>query len=306
MSIAFIATGDIAIPTFLHLIETGRKPLVLITQPDKPVGRSQSNAIPPAIKQHALSHNIPVWQPEKISEAAVPLTTLAPDFAIVMAYGQIIGKSVRNAPNKAIINLHASILPKYRGASCIQSAIQNGDTETGITVMHVIRELDAGNIISTKKIPILPHETAGELHDRLATLAPAALDEALTILTQNPKSGTPQDPTAVSHSPKLLRDHGLLDLTQPAETIQRTIRAYHPWPGTYTITQLKGKPKRIKIFPPTQISNTPIPPNQLRNENGQLLLGCHNSSLILSTVQPEGSKIMPAHSFANQLPPNII
>ena len=131
LKLAFIATGDIALPTFRHLIEKGPKPYLLITQPDKPVGRSQSSAVPPEIKTLALIHGIPVWQPEKIGDISADLTTLAPDIAVVMAYGQIIGKAVRNAPTQAIINLHASILPKYRGASCIQSAIANGDAETG-------------------------------------------------------------------------------------------------------------------------------------------------------------------------------
>jgi len=302
MTLAFIATGDIALPTFRHLIATGRKPAVLITQPDKPIGRSQSTAVPPAIKILAISHNIPVWQPEKISEIADDLADLHLDIAIVMAYGQIIGKAVRKAPKKAIINLHASLLPKYRGASCIQSAILNGDSETGITVMHVIRELDAGDIICSKTIPILPHETAGELHDRLADISPAAIDEALEILSINPKSGTPQDSTLVSHAPKLLRDHGHLDLNQPAEFIERTIRAYHPWPGTFTTIPIKGKTKRIKIFPPTQATNIPIPHSQLSFQNNQLLLGCaNNTSLSLTQLQPEGSKIMPAQAFANQL-----
>ena len=231
MKIAFIATGDIALPSFLHLVHHGPKPCLLITQPDKPVGRSQSSFLPPQIKKIALEHEIPVWQPEKIGEIAGELAELAPDFVVVMAYGQIIGKAVRNAADKAIINLHASILPRHRGASCIQSAIANGDAETGITVMHVIRELDAGDVISVQKLPIGDDETAGELHDRLATLGPAALSEALAILSENPDAGTPQNPQGVTHSPKLLREDGRLDLIKPAVELERLIRAYHPWPG---------------------------------------------------------------------------
>lgn len=301
MTLAFIATGDIALPTFRHLIGHGPKPVLLITQPDKPVGRSQSGTVPPAMKTVAISHNIPVWQPEKIQEIAADLATLAPDIAVVMAYGQIIGKAVRDASQKAIINLHASLLPKYRGASCIQSAIANGDPETGITIIRVIRELDAGDIISVKKIPIGARETAGELHDRLAHLGPAALTEALGILSRNPSAGTPQNSALVTHAPKLLREHGRLDFSQSSETLERTIRAYHPWPGTFTEIAIKGKSKRLKIFPPTSLVNHPLPPGEISVHEGELLIGCGNGSLALTTVQLEGSRIIPAAAFANSL-----
>jgi len=299
MTLAFIATGDIALPTFRHLIKSGRKPVLLITQPDKPIGRSQSSAVPPEIKTVAIEHGIPVWQPERIGEIAEDLTNLNPDFVIVMAYGQIIGKAVRKTAKHAIINLHASILPKYRGASCIQSAIANGDSETGITIMHVIRELDAGDIVSVKKIPISKQETAGELHARLADLGPAALDEALEILSKKPAAGMPQAPEEVTYAPKLLRENGRLDFSQPAEAIEKTIRAYHPWPGTFTEIPVKGKSKRLKIFPPVEIREHPLPAGELLSQEGELLIGCGEKSLALSKVQPEGSKRMSATAFAN-------
>lgn len=301
MTLAFIATGDIALPTFRHLIAHGPKPCLLITQPDKPVGRSQSSAVPPEIKTVATEHGIPVWQPEKIGDIADELANLHPDFLVVMAYGQIIGKAVRKAAKKAIINLHASILPKYRGASCIQSAIANGDTETGITIMHVIRELDAGNIISVRKTPIAQGETAGQLHDRLAELGPAALSEALEILVKDPRSGSPQNPAEVTYAPKLLREDGRIDFTRPAESIERMIRAYDPWPGTFTEVPVKGRTKRLKIFPPAEIRPHLLPPGELAIREGELLIGCGGKSLALSEVQPEGSKRMSATAFSNSL-----
>jgi methionyl-tRNA formyltransferase len=167
--------------------------------------------------------------------------------------------------------------------------------------MHVIRELDAGDIISKKIILIGPQETGGELHDRLADLGPSALDEALEILATNPKAGTPQNPDQVTYAPKLLREHGRLDFTQSAETLQRTIRAYEPWPGTFTEVSAKGKSKRLKIFPPTSISEHPLPAGELLYQNGELIIGCGNQSLVLSEVQPEGSKRMSAQAFANSL-----
>jgi methionyl-tRNA formyltransferase len=302
MTLAFIATGDIALPTFRHLIESDRKPLVLITQPDKPVGRSQSQTVPPEIKTVALEHGIPVWQPEKIGEIADELADLNIDIAIVMAYGQFIGKAVREAPRQAMINLHASLLPKYRGASCIQSAIANGDAETGITIMHVERELDAGNIISAKRVTIGSDETAGELHGRLAELGPATLDEALQILSKDPKAGAPQNSDEVTHAPKLLREDGRLDFSKPAVAIERIIRGYHPWPGTFTEVTLKEKSKRLKIFPPVRVVGQSVTPGELAIHEGELLIGCGDGkSLTLSEVQPEGSKRMPASAFANSL-----
>ena len=301
MKLAFIATGDIAIPTFLHHIAQSPRPCLLITQPDKPVGRSHSETAPPEIKTLALAHGIPVWQPERIAEIADALTDLCPDIIVVMAYGQIIGKDVRKVARKAIINLHASLLPKYRGASCIQSAIANGDAETGLTVMRVIRELDAGDIISAQRIPIGKNETADELHDRLAALGPAALAEALEILAANPKAGIPQNEAEVTYSPKLLREDGRLDFTKSAADLERRIRAYHPWPGTFTEVSVKGKMKRLKIFPPVEIAHHPLAPGELALHDGQLLIGCGDGALALSQVQPEGSKSMPASAFANSL-----
>ena len=301
MKLAFIATGEIALPTFRHLITNGPKPCLLITQPDKPVGRSQSNTVPPNIKTVAIEHGIPVWQPEKIGEIAEQLSDLMPDFIVVMAYGQIIGKAVRKAAKKAIVNLHASILPKYRGASCIQAAIANGDRETGITVMHVIRELDAGNIICTSRILISENETAGELHDRLADLGPSALSEALEILSDNPEAGTSQNEEEVTYAPKLQREDGRLDLRINAEELERYVRAYHPWPGTFTELSIKGKTKRLKIFPPVSVSTQQLEVAELRSFEDTLLLGCANGSLVLSEIQPEGSKRMSARALANSL-----
>jgi methionyl-tRNA formyltransferase len=301
LKLAFIATGDIAIPTFRDLIEHGPLPILLITQPDKPVGRSQSNSVPPAIKTLALAHQIPVWQPEKIGEVADAIKQLKPDFIIVMAYGQIIGKAVRKAATKAIINLHASLLPKYRGATCIQSAIAHGDQETGITIMHVIRELDAGDIISAKKIPIQNEDTAGDIHDKLANLGSSSLREALEILSRDPSFGTPQAIENVSYAPKLLREDGRLDFSKSATELERIIRAYHPWPGTFTELEIKGKIKRLKVFPPTKIVDLAQQANTLRLHCGELLLGCGSQSLVLSELQAEGGKQMPASAFANSL-----
>jgi Formyl transferase len=155
MRIVFIATGEIALPSFRHLLRHGPRPLALVTQPDKPAGRHQALA-PPAIKTEALAVGIPVYQPEKIGDSTAELASLQPDILVVMAYGQILRNNILKLPKVAIINLHASLLPKYRGAACIQAAIDAGDSETGITAMHVIRELDAGDVILKRAMTASP------------------------------------------------------------------------------------------------------------------------------------------------------
>lgn len=296
MRLVFIATGDIALPAFRHLLDVGPKPLALVTQPDKPVGRHQQMH-PPAIKTVAIEAGIPVLQPKKIGDAAAEIAAMNPDILVVMAYGQILKNDVLTLPKLAIINLHASLLPKYRGAACIQAAIDAGDTETGITSMHVVRELDAGDMIVAKSISIGPDETGGSLHDRLAQLAIPVLDETLASLADDTATRTPQNPEQVSHVPKLERDDGKLDWLMSAAHLERRIRAYDPWPGTYTTVVENGLAKRLKIFPPTHISNTPLKPAEVSCEEGRLMVGCGDSSLELTIVQPEGGKRMSAMEY---------
>ena len=234
MKLIFIATGDIALPAFRHLLASGPRPLALVTQPDKPTGRRQT-LTPPAIKLAALAAGIPVYQPEKIGDIAVDLAALEPEFIVVMAYGQILRKNILTLASRAIINLHASLLPKYRGAACIQAAIDAGDSETGITAMHVVSALDAGDIILAESIPISADETGGSLHDRLAELAAPVMASALEHLAAGTAPRIPQDVAASCYISKLDRDHGRIDWTQDAAAIERRIRAYDPWPGTYTL-----------------------------------------------------------------------
>jgi methionyl-tRNA formyltransferase len=252
---------------------------------------------PPAIKTAAIEAGIPVLQPQKIGDAAAEIAAMSPDILVVMAYGQILKNDILSLPRLAIINLHASLLPKYRGAACIQAAIDAGDSETGITSMHVVRELDAGDMIVTKSIPIGPDETGGSLHDRLAQLAIPVLDETLAKLADGTATRTPQNPEQVSHVPKLERDDGKLDWSMTAAHLERRIRAYDPWPGTYTTVAENESTKRLKIFPPTRISNTPLKPAEVSCNEGKLIVGCGDGSLELTTVQPEGGKRMSATDY---------
>jgi methionyl-tRNA formyltransferase len=296
MRLIFIATGDIALPTFRHLLAHGPQPLALVTQPDKPVGRHQV-LTPPTIKVEAEAAGIPVFQPEKIGDCLSALQAFEPELLVVMAYGQILRKEILELASKAIVNLHASILPKYRGAACIQAAIDAGDVETGITVMHVVRELDAGDVILTKTLEIGEAETGGELHDRLALLAPVALAEAIEELAAGSAQRVPQNRDLSSYVPKLEREDGRLDWTMDAAALARRVRAYDPWPGTFTVAEEAGKMKRLKIFPPLSPVDEVLAPGELLLGDGQLFVGCGAGALAVKWVQPEGGKRMSAVDY---------
>jgi methionyl-tRNA formyltransferase len=213
MRIVFMATGDIALPAFQQLLGDPRWQVVgLVTQPDKPVGRHQELTAP-RIKLEALAANIPLIQPLRVRrrDPMAWIAALQPDVIVVMAYGQLLPPALLEMPRLACINLHASLLPRHRGASCIPAAILAGDSDSGITVMHVSPGMDEGDVILRVPIPLAADETAGTLHARIAQLAPAALLEALALLEGATASREPQDSAAATHAPKLDRGVGELD-----------------------------------------------------------------------------------------------
>lgn len=297
MRIVFVATGEIALPTWDWLIRDGQQVIALITQPDKPVGRKQVLTAP-EIKLRALAAGIPVMQPESLRKKSAidAVAALAPDLIVVMAYGQILTERFLAIPTVACINLHASLLPLYRGAACIQAAIDHNEEETGITVMHMVRALDAGDMILQKKIPLDAAVTGGVLHDRLADLAPLALSEVIALLSSGHAPRTPQCEAESSYVGKLLRDDGLLRWDRSAEEVERRIRAYDPWPGTYA--QIEGA-GRIKIFPGARILPVAagLPGTVTVNAEG-LLVSCATHALQLADVQTDGGKRMDAKVFS--------
>ena len=296
MRIVVMATGEISEHTFASLLDSEHEVVGLVTQPDRPVGRKQV-LTPPGVKTQALEANVPVIQPESVRqpEALDQIRQWAPDLIVVMAYGQILPQALIDIPTKAIINLHASLLPKYRGASCIQGALVNGDLETGWSVIHVVKKLDAGNVILQHSFEIAEQETGGQLHDRLALAGPAALAESLDLFQSGNAPGIPQDEDLQTYTPKLLRDHGRIDWSRSAIELERLIRAYHPWPGTFT--ELDGR--RLKIFPQTTPANGNGNPGQLLavHEEG-IEVACGTGSLIIREVQPGGSRKMSATELA--------
>lgn len=300
-----MGTGDIALPCFECLLKNNEGVLScdlvgLVTQPDKPVGRKQILTAP-VIKDLALAHGVPVLQPENAAATSflTELELLRPDVIVVMAYGQILTQTLLDMPSLAIINLHASLLPKYRGAACIQAAIDAGDEYTGITVMHVVKSLDAGDIILKKETRIGEQETGGELHDRLAQLAPEALLEALEQLLNGTAGRLAQNKQEASYVPKLMRADGELDWSQSAKAIERRIRAYDPWPGTSTLYHdKKGRARRLKIYPQTTVDEQSGKPGEILAIGEKLKVACGEGSLLLECLQPDGSRKMSAQDFA--------
>jgi methionyl-tRNA formyltransferase len=298
MRVIFVATGEIALPSFRYLLAHGPKPLALVTQPDKPVGRHQT-LTPPRIKVEALDAGIPVLQPENISSAVEEMRALDPEVIVVFAYGQILRKDVLKLPSKAIINLHGSLLPRHRGASCVQAAIDMGDLESGIAAIHVVKKLDAGDVIFDKAIPIHPDETGGTLHDKLADIAADVLAETLKRIGEGNDTRKPQDESLSNYAPKLERDNGRIDWSMTADALERRIRAYDPWPGTFTTVQEDGKWKRLKVFPPV----VPVPGGAELAEGfhvsgKKLFVACGGAGAVeLLHVQPEGGKRMTVEQY---------
>ncbi len=297
MRVLFLGTGEIGLPTLRWLMAAPEHELVgVVTQPDKPVGRAQRIEATP-IKAALGPSAVPVFQPERIKhpDAVASLQALAPDAIVVMAYGQILPRAVLEIPRIACLNLHASLLPKYRGAAPIQAAIAAGDRETGITVMYMDVGLDTGDILLQSRIAIAADETGGSLHDRLGEIAPAALADALQQLAEGRAPRTPQHTPDATHSPKLEREHGLLDWSESAEVIERKIRAFHPWPGTYgLVREPGGQERKLKIFPVGGISHAALSPGQLQASAEGLLVGTGKGAVRLGEVQLEGKKKMTA------------
>jgi len=297
MRIVFIGTGEIGVPTLEVLLKSQHDVVGVVTQPDKPVGRAQQIESPPikkAFVRKARPPGAPLLQPQRIKDpkAIEEIRALTPDLVVVMAYGQILPRTVLEIPKIAGLNLHASLLPRWRGAAPIQAAIAAGDQKTGITVMYMDEGLDTGDILLQRSIDILPKDTGGSLHDRLAEIAPDALLESLRLLAAGTAPRTPQDSSLATYAPKLKREHGNVDWFEPAEAIERKIRAFNPWPGAFT--QIGGK--NLKIFSATVVDLSGKP-GEILPSRGQLVIAAGKRALSLGDVQLEGKRRMSAAEF---------
>ena len=294
MRIVFIGAGEIGVPTLQALLRSSENQLTgVVTQPDKPVGRAQ-RIEPTPIKRALAESKVPILQPARIKDrqAIEDIRALQPDAIVVMAYGQILPREVLEIPRIACLNLHASLLPRWRGAAPIQAAIAAGDPQTGITVMYMAEGLDTGDILSQREIDILPTDTGGALHDRLAHIAPNALLEALQMLAKGNAPRIPQDNALATYAPKLTRDDGKIDWSQPAEIIERKIRAFNPWPGAFTVLRdAAGKERKLKIFSARSVANT----HEARESS--LVIPAKDGAILLDEVQLEGKRRISASEF---------
>ncbi|PZR72643.1 MAG: methionyl-tRNA formyltransferase [Chthoniobacterales bacterium] len=300
MRVLFIGTGEIGVPVFQWLLNSKEHELVgVVTQPDKPVGRAQTIKAPP-IKQAMAGRQPPVLQPARIKhpDAIAEIRALAPDVIVVMAYGQILPRAVLEIPLLACLNLHASLLPRHRGAAPIQAAIVAGDRESGITVMYMDEGLDTGDILLQSKLEIAADETGGSLHDSLGQLAPEALHEALALLQLGKAPRLPQDSAAATYAGKLEREDGRIDWSESAAVIERKIRAIDPWPGAFTILRDEaGRERKLKIFRATVMAAASLSPGEVRRDGSNLIIGANAGALSLGEVQLEGKRRMSAEEF---------
>ena len=293
MRIVFIGTGEIGVPTLRALQESEHELVGVVTQPDKPVGREQKITGPP-VKVTVAGSNTPLLQPAKIKDASAieQLRAFKPDVIVVMAYGQILPRAILEIPTVACLNLHASLLPHWRGAAPIQAAIAAGDRETGITVMYMDEGLDTGDILLQRKIDISPNEIGASLHDRLAEIAPTTLLEALRLLANSNAPRIPQDKALATYAPKLNREAGRINWNESAEQIQRNIRAYNPWPGAFT----EFDNRKLKVFS-AAIAELRGRSGEILRRDRELVVATSDGSLSLTEVQFEGKRRMSAAEF---------
>ena len=300
MRVVFIGTGGIGVPALQALLQSGEHQLIgVVTQPDKPIGRKQQIE-PSSIKKALIGTKMRILQPARIKDrqSIEQIRALLPDIIVVMAYGQILPRTILEIPSLACLNLHASLLPRHRGAAPIQASIASGDSETGITVMYMDEGLDTGDILLQHKIDILPTDTGGSLHDRLAQIAPEVLLETLKLLTQGNAPRVPQDNALANYAPKLSRENGRIDWTEPAKVVERKIRAYNPWPEAFAIlTDRLGHELKLKILSAQIVDGKGRPGEALCADNRGLIVATGEKALSLQKVQLEGKSRMGAHDF---------
>lgn len=299
MRIVFMGTPDFAVPVLERILKDGHEVAGVFTQPDKPQGRGYKMT-PPPVKELALQHNLPVYQPAKMrdGEALSILQQLAPELVVVVAYGKILPKELLEVPPMGCINVHASLLPKYRGAGPIQWSVINGEKETGVTTMYMAEGMDTGDMILKAATPIGEQETAGQLHDRLSVLGAECLSETLKQLAEGKAPRIPQDDSLCTYAPMLTKELGHLDFTKTAKELHSLIRGVSPWPGAYTF--LGDKMLKVHSAKITEGSGAP---GQLLDSK-KLIVACGEGALELTEVQLAGAKRMPGEVFlmGRQLP----
>ena len=296
MRVIFMGTPDFAVGTLEEIIKAGHEVVLVVTQPDKPKGRGNAMQFPP-VKECAVAHNIPVFQPKKIREAehVEYLRTFEPDIIVVAAFGQILPKSILDMPKFGCINVHASLLPKYRGAAPIQWAVINGDEVTGVTIMRMDVGLDTGDMIAKREVAIAEDETGGSLFDKLAEIGAKLCVETMETIEAGKAEYIPQNHEEATHVSMINKELGLIDWSKSAMELEHLVRGLNPWPSAFT--KLDGK--TFKIWKAKVLSKN------TQNEPGCVISVTKNSMevqtgegvLSLLEVQLEGKKRMQIDAF---------
>lgn len=302
MKIAFMGTPDFAAGAMEALINAGHEVIVAVTQPDKPRGRSKE-LLPPPVKQCALKHDIPVMQPKRIKmpEAVAELRQYPADIYVVAAFGQILSQEILDIPRYGCLNIHASLLPKYRGSSPIQRVIIDGEKKTGVTIMQMDAGIDTGDMLYKKEIPIADTDNYETLHDKLMVLGGEAIVEALSLLEQGKLVPVRQDDSLSSHAPMIDKGMGRIDYTRRAEELDRLIRGLTPWPGTFT--SCRGR--QLKIWKAKAVSSDSlgegvsgaVPGEILGVDKDTITVMTGDGALKIFELQLEGKKRMTTHDF---------
>lgn len=294
MRVVFMGTPGFAIPTLEGLIESEVRIVGVFTQPDRPKGRGRKLEASP-VKQLALEHDLPVFQPQRLraKEAIKQVRELKPELIVVVAYGQILPQEILDIPRYGCINVHASLLPRHRGAAPINKAIIEGDPTTGITTMCMDAGLDTGDMLVKKSLSIFPNENAGELHDRLAHLGRDAMEETLARLCAGTLSPQKQDDSRSTYAPMLKKEDGLIDWSRPATAIHNQVRGLYPWPGAFTY--LGGEV--LKVADTRIVAAGGMPGEILKTEDNGVVVACGEGALQVRKLQLPGKKMLPAADF---------
>jgi len=295
LRVVFMGTPDIAATCLKKILADGFEVVGVYTQPDRPKGRGMKLVASP-VKEVALAHNIPVFQPEnfRADETVEELRALKPDICAVVAYGRILPQRVLDIPTCGCINIHASLLPQYRGSAPYQWAVLDGLTETGVTAQHMVWEMDAGDVIDVAKTPIGENETAGEVLDRLAVLGAELLSKVLCRAKCGDKCcGCPQDPDCVSFAPMLNKTMCPIDWTKTAQHVHNHVRGLHPWP--VATTEIQGK--KFKIHETRVAEGSGQPGQILGLTKTGLLIACGEGAVEIRSLQAEGGKRMAAPDY---------
>lgn len=293
LKVIFMGTPDFSVPILEYLIQNTHVVLV-VTKEDKIVGREQKLSFSP-VKKVAVEHNVPIFQPKKIREDYETIKEVNPDIIITCAYGQILPKEVLDIPPLGCLNIHASLLPKYRGASPMQAALLNGDDKTGVTLMYMDEGMDTGDIIAKKECDINPEDNLANVHDCLSLLGVQILKENLLKVANKENERIPQKEEDASYTKLIKREDEMLDFTWPGKDIINKIRALNPYPGTY----FKLDNLEIKVIKASFLKGDNFVPKKIKYDKKRMQIGCLDGYINLEIIKPFGKKEMPIISYLN-------